>query len=291
MQIRATTSVVRKVALGFAMLVTACTSSSSDGVGTARFTTWGEAYIEREIPSADVEDGWTIRYDRFLVVIADVSVGSRGAAPAAKMAGSKLFDMHAPGEKSVVDFTSLPAKAHDHVSYMIKPATQDTALADGATEADKQAMIAGGFSVYVEAKASKGTETIAFRWGFRTSTLYDDCVGAIAGKETEGSVVTNGGTDTIQLTIHGDHLYYDDLQAKEAKLRFDAIASADTSPKDGVVTLDELATVKLAEIPKERGPYGTGSAAGVGDLRQFVEALSRTIGHFRGEGECLASAR
>lgn len=278
--------------VALALVAVACSSSSSsDGVGTAKFTTWGEEYIEREIPSADVEDGWTIKYDRFLVVLGDVSVGSKGAAPVAKMPGTKLFDMHAPGEKSVVDFSSLPAKAHDHVSYMIKPAAQDTALADGATEADKQAMIAGGFSIYVEAKATKGAETIAFKWGFKTATLYDNCVGEIAGKETEGTVVTNGGTDTIQLTIHGDHLYYDDLQAKEAKVRFDAIAGADTSPKDGIVTLDELAAVKLTAIPKEKGPYGTGSAAGVADLRQFVEALSRTVGHFRGEGECFASAK
>ena len=281
---------MRRLASAVALLALGCTSSS-EGVGTARFTTWGEAYIEQEIPSADVEDGWTIRYDRFLVVIADVSVGSKGAAPVAKMARGKLFDMHAPGEKAVVELTGLPAKAHDHVSYVIAPATAETVVADGATEADKQAMIAGGYSLYVEGKASKGTEAIAFAWGFRTSTLYDDCGGEIAGKVTEGVVVTNGGTDTVQLTIHGDHLFYDDLQAKEAKLRFDTIARADTSPKDGVVTLDELAAVKLATILKASGPYGTGSAAGIADLRQFVEALSRTVGHFRGEGECFSSPK
>lgn len=281
---------MRKLAAAVALLAFGC-ASASDGVGTARFTTWGEAYIEREIPSADVEDGWTVRYDRFLVVIADVSVGSKGAAPIARMARGKLFDMHAPGEKAVVELTGLPAKAHDHVSYAIAPATAETVIADGATEADKQAMIAGGFSLYVEGKASKGTDTIAFAWGFRASTLYDHCVGEIAGKSTEGVVVTNGGTDTVQLTIHGDHLFYDDLQAKEAKLRFDTIARADASPKDGVVTLDELAAVTLATIPKESGPYGTGSAAGIADLRQFVEALSRTVGHFRGEGECFSSPK
>ena len=60
---------------------------------------------------------------------------------------------------------------------------------------------------------------------------------------------------------------------------------------DGEVTLEELATVKLAAIPTANGPYGTGSAAGINDLRDFVEALSRTVGHYRGEGECIASAK
>lgn len=41
--------------------------------------------------------------------------------------------------------------------------------------------------------------------------------------------------------------------------------------------------------PKEDGAYGTGAAANVNNLREFVTALSRTLGHFRGEGECFAS--
>jgi hypothetical protein len=54
--------------------------------------------------------------------------------------------------------------------------------------------------------------------------------------------------------------------------------------------MEELTRVKLAAIPRENGPYGTGSAAGINDLGAFVTALSRTVGHFRGEGECFASA-
>lgn len=272
------------------MLVAAACSSSDDGEGNVNFTTWGEEFIEQEIPASDVADGWTIKYDRFLVTFHDIEVAEDGASPAVTMSGSKLFNHKIPGDKSIVKFTNVPAKAYTHVSYRIAPATAETELGDGATEADKQVMVSNGYSVYVEATATKGASTKSYKWGFKLDTLYDRCKGDISGKETDGVIVTNGGTDTVQLTIHGDHLYYDDLQAKEARVRFDNIANADADD-DGVITLEELAAVKLAAIPKANGPYGTGSAAGINDLRAFVEALSRTVGHYRGEGECFASAK
>jgi hypothetical protein len=46
--------------------------------------------------------------------------------------------------------------------------------------------------------------------------------------------------------------------------------------------------VKLVDIAE--GTYGTGSASNVNDLKAFVQALTVTIGHFRGEGHCAERA-
>lgn len=273
------------------------TTGSADGQGTVTFTTWGEEYIEQEIPvkSAEgetiVEDGWTIKYTKFLIIISEIAVGEEGKEPVAKLTTPKLFDMHSAGEKPVISFPNLPGKAYNHVSYAVVPATAAVEVGQGATEADKQAMVSNGYSIYVEGSGTKDATTKTFKWGFKTNTLYDKCKGEISGKETDGVVVTNGGTDSVQLTIHGDHFYYDDLQSQDAKVRFGNIANADAN-NDGEVTLEELAAVSLADKTKiTEGPYGTGSAANINDLRAFIEALSRTVGHFRGEGECLARAR
>jgi hypothetical protein len=96
----------------------------------------------------------------------------------------------------------------------------------------------------------------------------------------------------VQLTIHGDHLFFDDLQSPEAKMRFDAMAAADNlgiAGADGQVTLEELAAVDLTELPPDQ--YGTGGVGNVRNLRDFVTALVRTVGHFRGEGECSPQSR
>ncbi|MBS2012843.1 MAG: hypothetical protein JST00_08155 [Deltaproteobacteria bacterium] len=280
--------------LGLAALAAACSSSSdsgADGQGTVAFTTFGEDYIMKEIPAADVEDGYTIKYEKFLVVISDITVQDGAAGPvAAKMNEPKIFDMHTAGERPVVTFSNVPGKAYTHVSYRIAPATAAAVVGPNTTEADKTLMTTNGYSIYAEGTVSKDAVSKKFKWGFKLNTLYDRCEGEIGGKKTEGVVVTNGGTDTAQLTIHGDHLWYDDLQAAEAKVRAQNIVAADKN-NDGEVTLEELAAVKLIDIPKGQGTYGTGSAAGINDLRAFVEALSRTVGHFRGEGECFASAK
>jgi hypothetical protein len=269
--------------------------AGGDGEGTVAFTTYGEPFIEQQIPAATFADAWSVRYGTFLVVLSDVRVAETTAsAPVARMPAARLFDMHRPGSKPVFTASALPAKAYEHVSYVIGPATAAISGqelgAGGATAADAQLMVDKGYALYVEGTATKGAESKRFAWGFRTTTLFDRCEGPISGKTTPGVVVRNGGTDAVEITIHGDHLFYDDLQDPAAKVRFDNIASADANA-DGEVTLEELAAVKLAAIPAEKGPYGTGSAAGINDLRAFVEALSRTVGHFRGEGECFAVPR
>ncbi len=264
----------------------ACGSDASLGKGTLAFTTYGEDYIEREIPSADVEDGWTIRFDSFLVSIGELTVGEPNAEPALRMPNAMLVSMKTPGDKPLITFQEVPAKAYTKVSYAISPVTEQTSLGPGASADDKARMTRDGHAMYVAGSLTRGSEKKSFAWGFSSRTRYADCKASVGGKDTEGVVVTNGSSDSVQLTIHGDHLFYDDLVNPEAKLRVDAIASADADG-DGAITLAELSAVKLASLPSSFGPYGTGSAGGVHDLRAFLEALSRTVGHFRGEGECV----
>ncbi|WP_438004306.1 hypothetical protein WME89_36675 [Sorangium sp. So ce321] len=263
-----------------------CGDEGASGTGSVAFSTWGEDYIEQEIPAADLADGWSIQYEKFLFVLRNVTVADREGNVGARMQGSILFDHTKAGAKPVVTFDGLEARPWERVSYEIGPIDADAAL-EGATEDDKALMLDAGASVHIEAIARKGDGGGEKRldWTFSLATRYADCKGDRAGKETDGVLVTNGGTDTVELTIHGDHFFYDDLQAATAARRFAPIAAADADD-DGAVTLEELAAVRLVAI--EEGTYGTGSAGNVDDLGAFVAALSRTIGHFRGEGECVS---
>lgn len=266
-----------------------CTSGAGGGPagsGAISFSTWGEEYIEQGIPASELEDGWTITFSRFLVPISAVTVGDQGQV-AATQAGGVLYDHVGAGVKTVTSFESLPAKAYGEVSFEIVRATAGLALDASAEQADLDQLLADGATLYIEGAATKGAESKAFAWTFSTETRYERCGGEVNGQEREGALVTNGGDDEIELTIHGDHFFYDDLQASAARLRFQPMADADADA-DGVVTLDELDAVDLVDIPE--GSYGTGSASDVNTLGDFVRHLSRTLGHFRGEGECLSRA-
>ena len=289
-----------KIALRFSALllslsVVACGSNDpagSGGNGTVSFTTWGEQYIEDEIP-VDSEavtgfvDGWSVKYDKFLVNYQNIVVADAARRQTAAMTTSKLFDNHVSGVKSIVDFEGVPAQAWTQVSYQIAPVTAATELGDGATEADRQLMTDGGYSLYVEANATKGKQTIHYAWGFAIATQYNECHSEQGGKDEAGIVVTNNASLDVQLTTHGDHLYYDRLQASsdpavKTSLRFDDLAAADKDG-DGELTLDELDAAPLdVELYDPSGLKAATQGA-------FVTSLARTVGHFRGEGECTIS--
>ncbi|MRG95108.1 hypothetical protein [Polyangium spumosum] len=278
-----------KTCLGLAAaLLAGCGAEEPAGRGDVAITTWGEGYIEQEIPASEFEDGWTIRFSKFLVVLGGVRIADDAGEIGAEMTTTKLFDHVAQGVKPLVTFPGLEAKPWTKVSFEVRPAGDDTELGEGATAADLDAMKQGNFALFAEGEATQGATKKTFRWGFGVPTAYTECKGEKDGRETPGVLVTNGGVDNVELTIHGDHLFYDDLQSPTAKLRFDALASADENG-DGEVTLAELAAKKLVDIDPADGAYGTGAAGDVNDLGAFVTDLSRTVGHFRGEGECFAA--
>jgi hypothetical protein len=274
-------------------LTTGCGSSDptgSGGEGKLSFTTWGEDYIEHEIPSGSeggFVDGWTVKYDKFLVSFRNIQVADAKGDVAASMKGSRLFDNHVKGVKTIIEFEQVEAKAWDHVSYEIAPVAEDTELSTSASDRDKQLMLEGGYALYVEATAEKGDVSKRFSWGFALGTKYAECHSEQDGRDEYGVVVTNNGDLEVQLTTHGDHLYYDRLQASPdpavpTSLRFDALAAADTN-EDGEITLEELDRAPLDVLHYDpSGLRATTHGA-------FVTQLARTVGHFRGEGECNIS--
>jgi hypothetical protein len=286
-------ALVVSIAFGSASL--ACSSSDptgSGGEGTLVFTTWGEEYIEDEIP-ADPEgggfvDGWSVSYDKFLVSFQNIVVADARGDTAGGMQASRLFDNTLPGVKAIAVLDGVAAKAWDRVSYEIAPVVEDTELSEGVPEADKQLMIGGGYSLYVSGVASKDDVEKRFGWGFAIGTRYEECQAEEDGRVEPGVVVTNNGQLTAELTTHGDHLFYDRLQSSPdpsvpTSLRFEGLAAADADA-DGTITLEELDATPLDV--RTYDPSGLGAAT----LGAFVTRLARTVGHFRGEGECTVRA-
>lgn len=266
----------------------ACTGS-----GSVAFTTYGEDFIEKEIPAKPddpdgVEDGWTITFSKFLVSIGEITVADHEGEAVARQTTAKLFDLKKPGPVPVERFENLPAEEFTRVSFAISPVRTATEAATASAE-DLVLMRNGKYSVYVEGEAVKGAEKKTFKWGFPVDTVYEECTSDFG----KGVTVPDGGELTAQLTMHGDHLFFDDLQSEDAVMRFDAIAAADVGEAggapDGEVTLEELAKIDLTELPANQ--YGTGGAGHVRTLKDFITAQVRSIGHFRGEGECLPKAR
>lgn len=278
-------------------LLAACSDdpTSNGGAGSARFTTWGEEFIEQGIPSDPAGedgfyDGWSVKYAKFLVTYHGIRVADAAGTVIAEQTDALLVDNVLPGRKELVRFDGIEAKAWERVSYQIKPATSATKLVGNTPEADRDFMAQNGYAIYVEGTATRDADgaTKSFHWGFKTATQYANCQAEEGGRIVPGIVVTNGSTDTSELTTHGDHLFYDRLQESPnpevpTRLRFQEKADADAN-NDGEINLDELYATELDPTLYNPSPFNVTS------LGAFMEALSRTVGHYRGEGECTVSA-
>ena len=254
-----------------------------DSEGNLTVTTYGEDFIEVQIPSASGPDGEgfvdnaVVTYSKFLVSFTDLRVANRDDEVGATLGAVGVWDLTLSGPHQMTEL-SLGAETWDNVGITIQPnasAAPGNAAADDVTD-----LVANGASVRTVGTAVYEGTTYSFDWYFTTATQYRNCVD---GDGVAGVVVPDGGQVSMEITVHGDHLFFDDLQAEGSALRFAAMAGADAN-NDQVLTLEELAGVDLTDLPSDQ--YGTGGDSSIVNLRQYVEAQTNSLIHFNGEGDC-----
>ena len=220
------------------------------GGGDWVVTTWGEDYIEEGIPAAEFDDGCAVVFDSFAVQITEAALldGDGEVVGSVKAGG---FELTEAGPQTVGD-VDVKATHYNTARFVIGPA--------------------GGPSVRAAGTLTCGEGTVTFDWSFDRTTTYF-C-------EPADLTVPKGGEIETELTIHGDHLFYDGLENPDALLRGQPIVDADADG-DGVVTQDELAAVDVAGLG-----YAVGQHSEVSDLGGFVDVLTQTLGQVDGEGHC-----
>ena len=234
------------------------------GNGTLDVRIWGEDLIEEGIPEDAFADGWSISFDRFIVALDEV------ATPQDADTERYLFDLTAQSGGAGNKVETLTSTAGmPELAYRIGPG--DAATSGNA--GDMVAMMeAEEWSIYVSGTATRGPLNLAFAWGFSTETEYTEC--EVAEELLEGETLRT------LITIHADHLFYDDLEDEEPDVRFDLVATADAD-MDLTITADELRAVDISADEN----YQVGSRD-IDNLYDFIEAQTQTLGHIDGEGHC-----
>jgi len=242
------------------------------GEGEWSLNTWGEDYIEEEIPSEEFADSCSATFDEFLVGMTGLGLIDGNGEFAATIDGALVFDVSQKGPH-LVGTSPAPVGLYPTVEGRIAPSSD---LAAGNASAEQVArLVDNGWSVAARGAITCGSDTVTFDWGFATDTTYT-C-------DPEGLEVARGGAASSELTIHGDHFFYDGLEDPDAGVRGQALVDADANA-DGVLTLEELEGVDIAPLGYTVGQFGE-----VRDLRQFVTHLTSTLGHIDGEGHCAVT--
>lgn len=258
MQPKARVSAAMLAAMGGA----ACADEAKDGTLEVRI--WGEELIEEGIPADVFIDGWAISWTKFLVAVDGI------ATPQAEDPTRYLFDLTAASGGAGAIVGRLPsASGSTELAYRIGPGA---AAQSGNATPDAPMMAQNGYSIFVEGTATKDAQSIAFAWGFTTETSYHEC-------EVADDVPEGGEIRTV-ITIHADHLFYDDLESPTPNTTFDLVATADAD-MDGTVTRAEIMAVDITAEPN----YQVGSQD-VTNLWDFISTQSTTVGHIDGEGHC-----
>ena len=289
----------RRTPLRYLLLLSAlgaCGDEGSSGAGSLRIHISGEEGAREGYPVGSGDDaiafadGWTLEFHKVLVSIADFTLRASSGEDAELELEPVVADLHL-GEPRLWTIEDVPARRWDRVGYRYAPPSDDARKANEVRDADLEKMADHGYSLYLEATATKDDRKVELEYGFELEVAMTECVNG--QDDTDGLIVANNAVNEAQITVHLDHLFFDTYATDEAALRFEPMAAV--APESGPLTLealaeqDNLSDLEDAEgAPLELG-YDPGSAFDPvpRNLRDYVIAAATTTGHFNGEGHCV----
>jgi hypothetical protein len=228
--------------------------------------TWGEGFIEDGIPADEFADGCSATFDQFLIRVDQAALVDGDDVVVADMEQALVFDMALPGPHAFPEIIA-PKGFYDTARFAIRPGTAAEGNADPAA--------LDGHAVRVAGTLTCDADTVSFDLSFDSNTTYD-C-------DPEDLTLTTSAPTATQLTIHGDHMFYDSLESPDAVLRGLVWIQADADA-DGVLTEAELRATPIAPLG-----YDVGSQGDVADLFTYLESITSSFGHIDGEGHCATT--
>lgn len=308
--------------------VTGC-GGSDDESDTGSLTVLLDAedvILEGLEPGDDVEniaDGWAVEFDKYIVAVGEIDV---------HFASDESVEAEAE-EIFAVDLTQVPSAGLPmwsleglragrwEFNFMTTGAAHGAERHESVSEADYDAMVDSDFTYLIDGvltrddgqscppaalampddKTPNGNTSgdndcydapsVRFAFGAAAETVFGPC----EVDEVPGFAVPAGGTQTVALTIHGDHLFFNGFpEGDEGGTTRLAqwIADCDLD-LDGTVTQEELQAIAPSQLPEidDRFQLGGSPITPLDDMYDYVMSQLKTQGHFQGEGECPSDGR
>jgi hypothetical protein len=307
-----------------ALLIASLTASAcGDDDAELRVVLKAEETITDGISAGDdveqISDGWTVAFQKYIAVIGDIEVASSTNSSkryeASEAFALDLTQVSAAGTP-LWSIGGMPAGDYEF-GYHLGTASQENARRDqSVSKADFEEMVDLDWTYLIEgtltqaggqscppadlADAGSGTpngsmngrgepcydlDELSFRIGVAVETAYANC----EVDEMPGFNVPAGGTKTVAVTIHGDHLFFNGFPEGDEggiKRRAQWLADSDLN-LDGEVTIEELAAIAPADLAElDDGYQFGGSREELNTMLDYARAQLKTQGHFQGEGPC-----
>lgn len=300
------------------LALTACGSSGDLIVVVTAEETIADG-IEAGDGEENIVDGWNVQFDTFLIGLSDIAVETGGGTYSAFDYVPHVLDLtQVPSSGAQVRlFDGMHGTRYDLVSYALVVPTEDAIRDTLVSDADLAEMVAGGCSYLLRGRITPAAGAAAQstppggapRTVPATGIAFDLCVPAevvfrnCQSDGVPGVAVPRGGTATLALSMHGDHILFPSfIEGDEAvKRRAQWLVNSDLNGDD-VLTRAELESITGADLvtlfpadldpgtPGNQGYSLTGAIGGpITTAYGFLVAQLRTQGHMDGEGECEPS--
>jgi len=302
-------------------ILTACGDDGDEQSGTLSVLLEAEDTITDGLdPGEDVEnvrDGWQVRFDRYIVAVGDILV--RLATDSSVRANDSdvfVVDLSRvpPSGLPLWELPGLRAGRWDFgyslasAAGAIQHESVDAANFEAMRAADATYLVAGTLTqsggrscpppslAAPGSRAASGTNaagqicyenpTLTFEWLVPAKASFGPC--ELDG--VPGVSVTEGGTQTVAATLHGDHLTFNGFPEGDegGVLRLiQWLADCDLDV-DGSVTRDELEAIPPSALAELDARYQLGGSPlqPLDSMWTYVVAQLSTQGHMNGEGEC-----
>ncbi len=296
--------------LGGTLLALGCTNAADDGSngpGDLSVLLQAEESITDGIEPGEgdenIIDGWSVHFEKYIVGLGDVRIGSDASHIHAESPQRTVVDLTriTQGSSAFTELVDVRAEQYDFFGYSLLPAS--TAGRDsGVSEENFDELIQAGASHLIEGtlenpvgqscppgEACRDVARITFRFVVPLEVTLGPCE---IDATQRGVAVTENGTSSVGITLHGDHIFFDAFPTGAegvVQRRAQWLADADANGDDHVdyAELQRITGADLSDIlPNSEYDLGVGAPFPLESAADFLRAQLATQGHYQGEGEC-----
>ena len=281
-----------------AALFAGCGSDSTGGSGDGNLSVLIQA--EESIPDGleagdgeeNIRDGFDISYSRYIVTLGNVAMSQLDGGDFQSSAVVVVVDLTSLPSTlpELTAFDGIPTGQYSSFGFETPPADTEVVNLNSVDEAAIEAMIANGWSYIIEGTITQVSDgaSKSFLISADVPSVYRDC--AVEGLAPGVNVSSNSSVD---ITLHGDHLFFNGFPEEEGNVvrlaqwlwdiedvdSDDVLTQADFEAATDIATLYPSPPAGVYELTG--GPITPITSAW-----DFIRAQLGTQGHIFGEGEC-----
>lgn len=247
-----------------------------------------ETIVDGLIMGQDEENtrDYGVTYSKYVIAVGRVKVASTGAGEERSDPTGYIADLRQLGEEGLplITFDDLPAGQWDQFGFETPLAAAGFQKLGTVSDADVQTMINEQLTYWIAGTVQAPTP-VSFEFKIPVASVYTRC----ENDGEPGIAVTSDRTATADLTIHGDHLWFDSLARGDETTvtrRAGWLLKADLDGNK-MVTTEELKQARADTLfPSSEGYDVSGGPFPVVTAYDFVRGQLSSQGHLNGEGEC-----